>query len=345
MELNPKTIVWEYTLKCNSRCLHCGSDADGKRKDELTTEEALALVDDAADIGFDLIVLSGGEPTVRRDWVQTAERIREKDIELGVISNALAWKPEFYDSFSRLDPYAVGLSLDGEEELHDFLRGVSGSHKQVFDTIRELKKRDVTVCAITSVNGLNIDELVMMRNRIMVYDIDAWQLQLASPMGRMAGNKELVVDADQHYRLGEFILETRERLPHINVQPADCIGYFGSMEERIRDSTWRGCGAGIEGIGIQSEGTVKGCLSIWHPDAVEGNIRDQPLKSIWEDPVKFKYNRAFEIDDLKGDCYGCDHGEECRGGCSSQSTAFFDEFHHAPYCFLKYEQERGDTDG
>lgn len=338
VELDPKVVVWEYTLRCNSKCLHCGSDAVSSRSDELSFEEALDLVNQISNIGFKLVVLSGGEPTLRKDWFRTTSKIREEEMEVGIISNALAWKPETIDNLVALNPYAVGLSVDGEAELHDYLRGVQGSHKKVFNSIRELKRRNTTVCVVTSVNKRNLEELPQIRNRLIVYGVDAWQLQVASPMGRMADNRDLVLDARNYHRFGEFIIETRQRLPYMNVQAGDCVGYFGTLEAGIRDKEWAGCMAGIESIGIESDGTVKGCLSMQTPKANEGNIRDRTLREIWEDITKFKYNRQFDISDLKGDCVDCDYGAKCRAGCQSQSIAFFDEFHNAPYCLQRHEK-------
>ncbi len=343
IKLDPKVAVWEYTLACDSKCIHCGSDAKFKRKDELTTVESLDLVDQISDIGFNLTVLSGGEPTLRRDWAIISERIKTNNKDFGIISNALRWNSKTIDTLVSLKPYAVGFSIDGESQLHDYLRGINGSHKKVFDMIKQLKKYDVTVCAVTAVNNLNLNELSEIRNRLIVYGVDAWQIQMASPMGRMANNKELVLDANDYYKLGKFIVETRERLPYMNVQAGDCIGYFGSQEKKLRDSEWNGCMAGIEGIGIESNGNIKGCLSIQATKSIEGNIRTTKLKDIWENMENFKYNRAFQIANMKGDCIGCEKSLQCKGGCQSQSTAFFNEFNHAPYCFLRYEKSNGGT--
>jgi radical SAM protein with 4Fe4S-binding SPASM domain len=340
IKLNPLVAVWEYTLACDSKCIHCGSDAKLKRKNELTTLESLDLVDQIASLGFKQIILSGGEPTLRKDWIKIAERIKSKNIEFGVISNALRWNSETIDALYSLKPFSVGFSVDGEPELHDYLRGVQGSHKKVFDCIKQVKEKGMTVCVVTSVNKRNLEELPKIRNRMIVYGVDAWQIQTASPMGRMTQNKSLVLDSEDYYSLGKFIVETRRRLPQMNVQGGDCMGYFGDLEKKIRDRKWPGCMAGIEGIGIESDGTIKGCLSIRSQKAVEGNIREQTLESIWNNTHNFKYNREFKISSLKAECIGCYHGKECKGGCQSQSIAFFDEFNHAPYCFFRYEKIR-----
>jgi len=336
-KLNPQVVVWEYTLACDSKCIHCGSDAKYARKNELTTEESLDLVDQLADIGFKRIILSGGEPTLRKDWKDIAQRINDNDMRFGIISNALAWNQQTIEDIVLSTPFGVGFSVDGEEKLHDYLRGIEGSHKKVFSTIKKLRKYRVPSCAITSVNSQNLPELPAIRNRLIVYGVSAWQIQTVEPMGRMEDKPELILDDNEYMQLAEFIAETRERVPYMNVQGGDCIGYFGKLESRLRKTEWHGCGAGIETLGIDSDGKIRACLSIRSPKGIVGSIREQLLREIWENDDNFYFNRNFNVEDLGEKCAGCEYGTECRGGCQSQSTAFSDEFHNAPYCLHRME--------
>jgi radical SAM protein with 4Fe4S-binding SPASM domain len=330
-----KILVWEYTLKCNSKCIHCGSDAGKPRPNELTSSEALNVVDQAHELGFKKIILSGGEPTLRKDWTRTAERINDYGMKFGIISNGLAWNGQTIENILSTKPFAVGFSVDGEPKLHNYLRGAKGSHEKVFESIMELKRKNQPVCAVTSVSKKNFDELKDIRYRLNDHNVDAWQIQLTSPMGRM--DKHLILDPKEYYQLAEFIIDTRGLLPYMNVQAGDCVGYYGSLENELRDGKWNGCSAGIYTIGLDSDGGVRGCLSIRIPEAVEGNIRKQSLKEIWEDPNNFSYNRKFNVKNLKGECRGCEHGAQCRGGCQCSSTAFYGEFNKAPLCNYRYE--------
>lgn len=340
MKLDPKAVVWELTLECDSKCLHCGSNALNRRKNELNTDESLNLVNQIADAGFKYLFLSGGEPTLRKDWYEISKEARKRKLNTGIISNALAWDNEMLEKICESDFFSVGFSVDGEEKVHDYLRGVDGSHKKVFDYIRELKKRGQTICAVTSVNKMNMPELKKIRNRLIVYGVDAWQMQIASPMGRMKSHRDIVLNENEYHELAEFAVETRERLADKNIVVADCIGYYGKLEGKLRNQEWAGCGAGLQCAGIRANGDVVGCLSMWKKGYSEGNIRDTSLKEIWENPNGFQYNRNFSVDNLKGQCSGCKYGGKCRGGCNSQAVAFFDEFNHSPYCLLKIEEKR-----
>jgi MoaA/NifB/PqqE/SkfB family radical SAM enzyme len=75
IRLVPIHVVWEITLACNLKCMHCGSRAGHVRNDELTTAECLSLVDQMAALGTREVTLIGGEAYLRRDWIEILRRI------------------------------------------------------------------------------------------------------------------------------------------------------------------------------------------------------------------------------------------------------------------------------
>ena len=77
----PILAVWEITLACDLACGHCGSRAGRARPDELSTEEALTLVDQLAELGVIEVVLIGGESYLREDWCQLIARIAERGMQ------------------------------------------------------------------------------------------------------------------------------------------------------------------------------------------------------------------------------------------------------------------------
>jgi radical SAM protein with 4Fe4S-binding SPASM domain len=62
-----------------------------------------------------------------------------------------------------------------------------------------------------------------------------------------------------------------------------------------------GCQAGVSVMGVQSDGSVKGCLSL-SDEFVAGNVKEKPLTEIWHNSNAFDYNRNFTTDSLKGEC-------------------------------------------
>ena len=73
MEFVPKWIAWEVTRRCNLSCVHCRSASTMNSFDTaFTTDEAKKLIDDIASFSSPVIVLSGGEPLLRKDLFEIA---------------------------------------------------------------------------------------------------------------------------------------------------------------------------------------------------------------------------------------------------------------------------------
>jgi len=338
MEHKPLMGVWELTLRCNAHCLHCGSSANKQTREELTLEKCLDLAQELAELGNERMILSGGEPLLRKEWYEIGKALREKGIETGIITNGSLVEQNL-DKLCELGLFAVGLSVDGEEEIHDMIRGVEGLHRKVFSAIRELKNRGQAVSIVTSVSKYNINELEKIRNRLYAYKVDAWQLQVASPFGNMCEHSDKVLNREEYLGLANFIAETRNlMMPYVNVQAADCIGYCDNYENLLRDAPWQGCQAGMQVIGIEANGNIKGCLSLMWPQYIEGNVKEKSLKEIWNNPDGFSYNRKFSVEQLQGECKNCENGERCRGGCTNNSYAFSGKEHGSPYCLHVMEK-------
>lgn len=72
-EFIPKWIAWETTQRCNLRCVHCRCSSDMEASEgDFTTEEGKKLIDDIVEFCSPVLVLSGGEPLLRRDIFEIA---------------------------------------------------------------------------------------------------------------------------------------------------------------------------------------------------------------------------------------------------------------------------------
>ncbi len=83
----PFQVVWDITYACNLRCKHCYATAGKPLKDELTTEEALEVIDRLDRLGVTIIAFSGGEPLVRRDIFELTSHAAEKGIYVAIATN------------------------------------------------------------------------------------------------------------------------------------------------------------------------------------------------------------------------------------------------------------------
>jgi radical SAM protein with 4Fe4S-binding SPASM domain len=334
----PYQVVWETTLRCNLKCIHCGSSAGTARPNELTTDEGMKLIRDLAEINAREICFMGGEPFLRKNWYELAREVRALGMKFLVISNGFIVDEKIISKLVTLEPYAVSASLDGgTAKTHDHIRGVKGSFKKVMNYISLSKKANLPTTVITTVSKLNYKELPLIRDFLLNKSI-AWQIQVCAPEGRFP--QKLTLSKEEYYAVGAFIasmqkIYSRKELPVIG---AHCFGYRSDFIPCLGlYPKFIGCQAGITILSIKSNGDVIGCLST-PEEYIEGNIRKRSIIDIWNDPDAFAYNRKFKKEDLGENCSDCRYGESCKGGCMGMSTALTGKPHNDPYCFYKIEK-------
>ena len=342
--------VWEITLACNLNCRHCGSRAGRARPDELTTEEGLALCRDLAALGTKRLTLAGGEPTLREDWDTLGRTLVDLGIRTNILTNGRTWTREHARRAraARLD--SAGFSVDGCEATHDYVRRLPGQWQGLIEAIRTTREEGVRVSVVTTLHRANVDELERLHGLLRDLGVRSWQVQLGNPSGNLAEHRDLVLPPQALLDLVPRIAALRKKGGRPRIFVGDNIGYFGPWEQHLRDQGgpipyWIGCRAGMTVVGIESNGNVKGCLSL--PSAmegvdrfVEGNVRQRPLAEIWNDPSAFAYNRSFDRERLAPHCRECGYAEVCRGGCSWASYAHTGECRGNEYCYHLQERRR-----
>ncbi len=333
------STVWEFTLDCNLNCIHCGSSAGRKRGDELTTAEAESLCHGLKKAGCLGITVMGGEPLLRKDFWHIASLIRELGMDLTVITNGTVYDRETFSKLKLLNPRTVAVSLDAATpELHDQIRDRKGAFEKTCDFMNIALKEGLPVSVITTVHKMNLKELTAIRELLLGRNI-AWQVQIAGSEGRRFP-KELLLDEEDFYSVGMFIAATRKEysLRQMPVIGAHDLGFNSMMLNNITlASEWTGCQAGISVLGIQSNGNVKGCLSM-EDSTMEGNVRDTDICEIWNSETAFSYSRKFKTADAGENCAHCDHIDKCKGGCNEMSLMKTGRLHNDPYCFNAIEK-------
>ncbi|MCC6527576.1 MAG: radical SAM protein [Polyangiaceae bacterium] len=344
----PRTCVWELTRACNLDCGHCGSMAGRPRPAELTTERALALVDELAALGTELVTFSGGEPTLRRDWPRLGRRATDLGLAVNLVTNGQT-APDALVRGARAAGLAnVAVSLDGLREQHDALRG-PGAFERACRTVAELASAGLWVDVMFTVLRTNRRELAAVHALAGRLGARRLRVQLGKPMGNQSERDDLTLrPADLLWLLPALGRLARAGGPEVRI--GDSVGYFSAEERELRgkhcaQGHWTGCYAGCQAVGIQSDGGVKGCLSL-QPRAgeadpfVEGNVSERSLRAIWEQPGAFAYNRDFDPDELAGACRRCSHAVLCRGGARCVAHAYTGSLRHDPMCYLAVARAR-----
>lgn len=336
--VRPIYAVWEVTLACDLSCRHCGSRAGRARPDELTTDECFDLVDQLAELGCQEVILIGGEAYLRDDCWDIVRSIRARGMQPLMTTGGRGLGPERAEAAKAAGIASVSVSIDGNEATHDRLRGVSGSYAAALAALTHLRAAGVSVSANTQINRLSAPEMPDLLETIIAHGVHSWQIQITVPMGRAADEPDVLL---QPYDLPELFpvldrLQDRCREARVMLWPGNNIGYFGPYETKLKGTMPSGhmgsCGAGRSGLGIESDGTIKGCPSLSTESWAGGNVREHRLKDIWERAKPLRYTRDRTTDDLWGFCRTCYYADECRGGCTWTAESLFGKPGNNPLC-------------
>ncbi|WP_047249736.1 GDL motif peptide-associated radical SAM/SPASM maturase [Chromobacterium subtsugae] len=338
----PVHVVWEITLACDLKCLHCGSRAGHRRPDELNTEECLQVIDSLAALGTREITLIGGEAYLRKDWAQLIRAIRGHGMYCAVQTGGRNLNPARLQQALDAGLNGIGVSLDGLAPLHDKVRNVPGSFDKAVDALRRAKAAGLAVSVNTQIGAATMPDLPELMETIIDIGATHWQIQLTVAMGNAVDNDQLLL---QPYQLQELMpLLARlyksglERGLLMNV--GNNIGYYGPYEhlwrgfgdERVH---WTGCAAGQTVMALEADGTVKGCPSLATVGFSGGNVRDMTLADIWQHSEGMHFGRLRSVDDLWGYCRGCYYNDVCRGGCTWTSHSLLGKPGNNPYCHYR----------
>jgi radical SAM protein with 4Fe4S-binding SPASM domain len=232
----------------------------------------------------------------------------------------------------------VSVSIDGQEETHDRLRGVKGSYKSARNALRCLSGAGIRVATNTQINRLSMPEMPHVLEAIAEHGGHSWQVQLTVAMGRAADEPDVLLQPYDLLVLFPLLAKLKARCDQLGVRmwPGNNIGYFGPYESLLRGTMPRGhmasCGAKRSTLGIEADGSIKGCPSLPTNAWTGGNIRDASLKDIWERSSPLRYTRDRTVDDLWGYCRTCYYADTCRAGCTWTGFTLFGKAGNNPYC-------------
>jgi len=317
----------------------------------MSLDECLGVVDQLADMGCELVTLSGGEPTLKKGWDTIASAIHARGIYVNMVTNGAYGSADKGKAVAQRARDAgmcnVGVSIDGPQAIHEHVRG-PGTFADSIAAIGHFNAAGLKTAVMTTVNTLNLPHLIEMRRIAINAGATMWRLQLAKPMGTMGEHRDLVIDPEDLLTLMPLLAGLKKQ-GEIHLAIGDSIGYYGPHDKvlrgrgwRGRKECWKGCQAGMQAIGIEADGGIKGCLSLqakWGDTDpfVEGNLRENTLEEIWNRPGIFAFNRDFHVDQLTGGCRACKMASLCRGGARCVSSATVQKVTEDPYCWYRVD--------
>lgn len=275
----PRDLLIDPTSDCNLKCKGCWA-ADYKKRTNLSFEKLDEIFTDGKHLGVKDILMSGGEPLMRRDDIVKLAR-KHHNLTFGIFTNGTLVDSKFADTISQLGNVNLFLSIEGFEEETDFRRG-KGTYKKVLKAMRLLKERDhgfgFSVCYHSkNYKVISSDEFLdYMR------ECGAWMGWLFNymPIGSDA-DTELCCTADERAYVMERVASYSKK------HKFTLIDFANSGHKAI------GCvGAGNDFLHINSNGDVEPCAFCHYSDS---NINQMSLLEALKSPFlrRFRSRKPF----------------------------------------------------
>ncbi len=353
-ENNRPVVVWTATRKCNLRCAHCYMDA---RPDadagELTTAEALAMIDDLAAFGAPALLFSGGEPLMRDDIFQLGRYAAGKGLRTALSTNGTLITKETAARIKDAGFSYAGISLDGLEAANDKFRRSAGAFKRTLEGIRNCRNAGVRAGLRFTINKHTVGDIAGIFELIKQEDIRRacfYHLVYSGRAGSMVkddltagetrGAMDLIFEKCGQTRGAEILTvdnHTDGVYLYLRLKRQDPV----RAEEALR--LLRINGGNKSGIGIANVDN----LGFVHADQFWGhysfgNVKEKRFSEIWSDEsdplLKGLRNRAAL---LKGKCSRCNFKDLCNGNFRVRAESVYrDVWQEDPACYLTEEEVR-----
>jgi len=268
------------------------------------------LCRDAADMGVGEMLITGGEPLIRRDFQEIVSILKEHNIPWS-LNTATCPTSEQQKAIAGYPPEFVAVSLDGPSHVHNSFRGHSDAFDLALSSISFFSGlAETEVCAGTTITSHNLSYFEDTLSIVRKSGADRWGIHLLIPEGKADGQKDLFPSAKRMRSLLEQVVKARQHFP---VTMCDEIGYAGEWEPYVRDEAFF-CAAGKAMCAVLPDGSIMPC-STMNPLHLQGNVIHDSLRSIWHN--SFSAQRTFVI---KGECSSCKDIHVCKSGCWLQRT-------------------------
>ena len=317
----PLVVSWNLTRKCNLKCSHCYINATTKELDgELTTEESKNLIDQISEVSRPLLILSGGEPLLRKDVYELIQYGTKKGLRMGLGSNGGLIDIKAARALKEAGIKTVSISIDSNiPQQHDEFRGVAGSWNKAIGAIKALVENGVLVQVNTTLTQQNYGQIDDIMTLVEDIGVENFHLFFLVPTGRGAKMADISPAMYESMIKNTFAKTIKHKL---NVRPS-CAPQFMRIAKAmdLDMKQWiRGCIAGMYYCRIYPNGDVTPCPYL--PVRL-GNIRETSFKNIWFNSPIFKNLRNPAC--LKGKCGECSYKTVC-GGCRARAYGLSSEF-------------------
>lgn len=351
-----RLVFWELTAKCNLKCCHCRAEAqDDVVAGELSTAQILEVARSIRKTGDPIMILTGGEPLVRKDFFEIARECVGMFSRVALATNGTLVDDAMARRIAEVGIKRVSVSLDGATAAtHDKFRGVPGSFEATLRGYDAMARAGLSLQVNATVARHNLGEVEALLNLLLERKADAFHVFSLVPVGCGAGITDDI-------RLGPQQLETFlrwlfgtsiELKDRIHIKATCAPQYYRIMREFSREkglpppgghghpgyghpgnakgmaAMTRGCLAGSAVCFISRTGDVQPCGYL---DLQVGNVLEKSFGEIWRESEVF--NALRDPGKLKGKCGACGYRVVCEGCRARAYASDGDYLSEDPDCF------------
>lgn len=341
MKHRPLIVSWNVTGACHLRCPHCYLDARGRWPGELTTREGLRLIDQMAGAGAELLILTGGEPLLRKDLPLLAQHAAALGIAVVLGTTGTLITPQKARELKESGVTAAGISIDSlDAAKHDAFRGVRGAWQRAVNGLDACREEGLDVLVHTTAMRMNQEEAPAIVQFAHEKGARAFHLFFLVCTGR--GEQLTDLSPKEYETLLNSVLDAQEQYPGMMVR-ARCAPYIGRLAlERGASLSWSaGCLAGASYCRITPSGDVTPCPYL---PTKAGNVREASFADIWDSAPLLARLRP-PTRQLGGKCGQCAYSQgdtpTCVG-CRARALAMAgDDLAADPWCLYQPGSEAG----
>jgi radical SAM protein with 4Fe4S-binding SPASM domain len=308
----PFVVMLELTYNCNEKCIHCfnpGAARNDEEKATRTNREEIdindyeRLLNDLQKLGVVKIIITGGDPFVKKDIWKLISLIYERDFALDIYTNGLALV-EKSEKLAKFYPRSVGLSVySAIESIHDGITRVPGSLKKTLSVANDFMNLGIPIyfkCPIMNNNATTyytVTELAKQYGAIPQFDVSLTD----AVDGDNSISKSLQVNGE--------MLEVILRDPHIALYIGKEAPNYGKIERNFSNAF---CGAGTSLMNITPEGDITPCNSF---PTQFGNLKNKSFLDVWDNSKSLEEWQNISIKDYDecGTHERCGYCNRCPG--------------------------------
>lgn len=294
--LDLKTIQIELTNECNLHCLHCYM-GDSKY-DYLSLDDVKEIIDFSSSKGVENICFTGGEPLLNKFFFDIVKYTYLSGMKILICTNGTTIDDNFIKFCKKYPIELVRISIDGNENNHDYIRNQKGVFIKSLNSIKLLKENDVNVEVSYTLNNINkndiSDVMSIFRDIGVKINIDIFTCE-----GNGLENKNIL---------------------YLNNEESARIMYDNNAVNRSFKSNFKWCGICDSFIYISSTGEIKICSTIDIANQDIYNFKIQNKFVGWDTTIN--HFRELHTSYKCKNYDFCELSGLCGGGCRSRSNLY-----------------------